>query len=442
MHLKTLQKIFANVDTLLDDPDFIQKNKVGKTSFTRKRALDFKTTFYAVCSSGKGSLSTELTKFENNAEGNVSHFSAQAFSKARYKIKSAAFYNIFRESAKIFCAQKEFQTLWGYRVFAVDGTSLILPESKENHRSFGSGGTKEKTYAMASASIFYDVLNDIVLDGTIGRYQTSERKSCYKMLKRTNTKFTGKNKLILLDRGYQSREMYHFLQDHGYKYVIRVQCGKSTPKAIRAAQGDDCMVTDARDKTLVHRVIKITLESGETEILVTNLFDQSLTVEDFYQLYHLRWKIETKYSEIKHKFKLEKFTGYRPEGIRQDFYAVLFLSCLTSLTKHESEARRVKKKNTKWDYQINILAVINALIDNITRLFYAGKSLIECRLTLLVDSLKNKRSVIRPDRHTERKKPRTVKRYYLNPNYGQTLTKDYFGHASFLPGFINYTAKS
>lgn len=413
MHLKTLRVIFNLVDTLLDDPDFIMENKVGKKSFTRKRVLDFKTIFYGICSSGKEALPTELSKYIIRAGGKVASFSPQAFSKARYKIRSDAFYKVFREAVRISCTVKKLQTQWGYRIFAVDGTSLILPDTKENYKAFGSGGNKDKSYAMASASIFYDVLNDIVLDGTIGRYQVSERKSCYKMLKRTGEELTGKNKLILLDRGYQSREMYHFLQDNGYKYVIRVQSGKSTPKAIRGVQGDDCIVTDARDRSLVQRVIKIPLDSGETEILVTNLFDETLTVEDFCQLYHLRWKIETKYSEIKHKYKLEKFTGYHPEGIRQDFYALLFLSCLTSLLRRESETRRVKRENTKWTYQISMLTVVNTLTHSITQLFYAGRSLTKL-LTLIVETLKNKRSAIRPNRHAKRKKPRTVKRYNLN----------------------------
>lgn len=143
------------------------------------------------------------------------------------------------------------------------------------------------------------------------------------------------------------------------------------------------------------------------------MFDKNYTIQDFYNLYHLRWNIETKYLDIKHKAELEKFTGYRPDGIRQDFYVCLFLLNLSALLKREAEQRRVKKENTKWEYQITITAVIYLLRENMVRLLcYPAKRLI--LLEQIAEALKNKRSAIRPNRHAERKKPRTVKRYILN----------------------------
>lgn len=408
----TLNQTFGLLDQLLDDPQFIKDNRTSEKAFSRKRILDFKTVFYCICSSQKRSLHTELSSFLMKASRDIPVFSPQAFSKARYKIHPGAFYAAFRQSAKRFCIEKDLITLHGYRVFAVDGTSLLLPDTPQNRDTFGSCGNAQKTYASASASIFYDVLNDIVIDAVIGRRFSSERKDCYDMIEKTeDASFTSSKKLILLDRGYPSREMYLFLKNHGYQYLVRLQ--SAVPKAVLDMEGDDNIIIDSRNHSIVKRILKIHLPSGETEYLATNLFDPRYTVEDFYHLYHLRWSIETKYLDIKHKTELEKFTGYRPDGIRQDFYVCLLLLNLSAMLKREAEKRRTKKKASKWVYQISITAVINLMRENMVVLLYGAVPRIPI-LEKMSEVLKNKRSAIRPGRHSERKRPRTVKRYILN----------------------------
>lgn len=413
MHLNILKQTFDMMDKLLDNSAFIMKNKYEKKYFSRKRTLDFKTIFFAVCSSQKRSLHTELSSFLIKASGKVSTFSNQAFSKARYKIKSEAFYTVFREAVKLFCKQKNLKHFRGYRILAVDGTSLLLPDTPENRKEFGSCGNNQKTYASGSASVLYDVLNDVILDATMGKCYSSERQDCYDMLERTGEEFTGSQKLILMDRGYIGREMYHFLEKRNYKYVIRIPNASNTPSAIRNTQLPDCIVTDEKDKTIVQRIIRIPLSSGETELLVTNLFDQKYTIQDFYELYHMRWSIEEKYLEIKHKTELEKFTGYKPEGMRQDFFATLLLANLSSELKHATEERKKGKEKNKWNYQISTTAVINVMRENITRIFFEPENR-QFMLEMMAEVLKNKRSAIRPNRHAERKKPRVVKRYSMN----------------------------
>lgn len=39
------------------------------------------------------------------------------------------------------------------------------------------------------------------------------------------------------------------------------------------------------------RVIAVPLDSGETEYLATSVIDETLTIEDFKELYFLRWPI-------------------------------------------------------------------------------------------------------------------------------------------------------
>ena len=67
------------------------------------------------------------------------------------------------------------------------------------------------------------------------------------------------------------------------------------------------MKTKERIASAYIRVLRIPLENGTIETLITNVFDSSFTTEDFKHLYYLRWGIEEKYDEIKNKMKIEAF---------------------------------------------------------------------------------------------------------------------------------------
>lgn len=43
------------------------------------------------------------------------------------------------------------------------------------------------------------------------------------------------------------------------------------------------------------------LSSSEEEILISSLVDKSMTIEDFKELYFMRWGIEIKYDELKNR---------------------------------------------------------------------------------------------------------------------------------------------
>lgn len=48
------------------------------------------------------------------------------------------------------------------------------------------------------------------------------------------------------------------------------------------------------------RLVKIVLSSGEIEVLATSLLDeQQFKVEEFGELYYLRWGVETFFSKLK-----------------------------------------------------------------------------------------------------------------------------------------------
>ena len=199
-----------------------------------------------------------------------------------------------------------------------------------------------------------------------------------------------------------------------------MRVSKSFIKAVNLVTSSDSIITykEKRKGKFERklRVIKIPLISGETEILVTNIYDKGFAVNDFKQLYHMRWEVETKYNEVKHKYAVEKFTGIKPLSVEQDFYGALLLANITGLLKMISDEELKKEtrlKNLNRQYQTNKNVIIGMFHDYFIDMMMHPKT-INRKLDIIVNRIKRLRSIIRPNRTRERKKVHTKLNYPLN----------------------------
>ncbi|WP_105177090.1 transposase [Clostridium cagae] len=102
---------------------------------------------------------------------------------------------------------------------------------------------------------------------------------------------------------------------------------------VNSPKEDQIIEVKHNQVTLKIRVINLKLDSGITEILITNIFDEGFSVADFKELYFKRWAIEVKYNELKNKLQIENFTGKTQMAVEQDFYATIYLANMVSLAK-------------------------------------------------------------------------------------------------------------
>ena len=148
------------------------------------------------------------------------------------------------------------------------------------------------------------------------------------------------------------------------------------------------------------RVIKDTT-GEEPHIFVSNLFGDVQDTKYHQDLYHRRWEIETKYGELKTRMRLENFSGKNPQAIRQDLYAALFISNLSSLIKSFAETDiKEELTNDKHQYQLNRSFTIGKVCQYIKHLSSLSKP--RKKFTLLIIRIQTMRSIIRPERHFKR----------------------------------------
>ena len=216
------------------------------------------------------------------------------------------------------------------------------------------------------ASAIYDVENDMILTSKITRCTTNERDLAIELIEQL--KGIGlKNDLILFDRGYPSRDLIKYLEKNEIKYLMRV--ATSFLKPITKAKKEDQIIDikiDGEDFKI--RVVRLILDSGEEELLITNLLEESLDINGFKALYFKRWGIEVKYNELKNKLQIENFTGDTPIAVEQDFYASMYLTNMVAIAKAEANQKieqKNKGKNLKYEYKVNTNILIGKLKDSL-----------------------------------------------------------------------------
>lgn len=413
---KLIEQIIIKTKQLIDSEDFIRKHRIGN-SFTRTRKLSFPNLLYYILASENKSIGVNLAEIRQHFPHlQIPLISKQAISKARQKISSGACLELCQYFSGLYYKQKNDFELWnGYHIYAIDGSTIQIPVSDENIDFWGSNPNQYgKEEPLASASLMYDVIEGIVIDSHIDKYRLNERTVAEKHIDFfMNLHITGKH-LFLFDRGYPSYDLFSKMINNKLFFVMRLSA--SFKKLIQLDSCDSVvMYTPKGAKVpLKLRCVHFPVSDGSMEYLVTNITDPTFDIAVFKELYFLRWGIEGKYKEIKVSFKLEAFSGYKPEIIKQDFYSLIFISNLAALIKNATDARIERKANNKYRYQANKNFIINRVKKCIIHFLTQAIKIVTSIINDMMNEAFRNRSEIRPDRRFPRHKKYTRRKCYMN----------------------------
>lgn len=411
--------ILSTIRTLIQSDDFRTAYRIGNC-FTRNRKMRFEYLLYFLLHQSKKSLAiNSMDFFEDFPQLGITEISKQAISKARKGIHLQAFEELMRISCMQYYELQKHRSTWhGYHVFSVDGTTLQMPQTEQNLIEFGISTNQSGTkFAMASASLLFDVMNDIIIDAQINICNYSERKFALQHMSAMDCLSLNQHTcVVIFDRGYPSFHMYKELTAQNRLFIMRL---KKSSKAMGNIKSNDAVIDYGPEYPKGHktrlRVLRIPLET-EDEILITNLFDESITPDMFKELYFLRWGIEGKYKELKSQFQLEAFSGSSPLAIRQDFYISMFLSNLVSILKREADEEIMESTTypqKEYTYQSNRGFIINRIKKYLVKMLLYDLDTIKILEKILSSAIKV-RSQILPNRKYERKVRHHKRKHHHN----------------------------
>jgi hypothetical protein len=325
--------------------------KCGKSKdFSRKSALTRETVIRLLIGAEGGSLD----KILHSAGIKVT---ASAVSQRRAQIDPAVFRSVF----SLFnseCADNNF--FRGYRVLAVDGTTINLPRNPKAPSFVCNDGIPKGVNQLHTTPL-YDLLSRTFADVVIQpEPKKDEIGALITMLKSNNF---DQQTLIIADRGFESYNLIaHLLEKPNTDFLIRVKQSRSAMREVAKLPmlELDCDIsfsicttqknTDKQNQNYVFlqvpkkskpstnarykrwdfgnyypmrfRICRFLLDNGEFETVATSL-PHSFTLEDIKELYHLRWGIETSFRDLKYTLGLVNLHGKSDMFAEQEIYASL-----------------------------------------------------------------------------------------------------------------------
>ncbi len=236
--------------------------------------------------------------------------------------------------------------------------------------------------------------------------------------------------LILLDRGYPAHWLFKAVMSLGAQFCARISYKRwsaikkfyksGKPEAIvqihpTGVSKQKCREMDFDTASVTVRLIRVTLDSGETEILVTSLIDQKVYPKDLFKvLYQRRWPVEEDYKTLKYRLQIENFSGKIVHSVYQDFHAKVFSKNLTAVIATTSREEIIKKsEDLKYTHQLNFAQALAKMKDTIVMLFNSSRKKRIKYVEQISEIFIQTTEAIRPNRKYPRRHRVKQTRFYL-----------------------------
>lgn len=403
----------------------------GYSDFTRDRKLGMDKMIKFMLTMNGGSLNKELYEADIDA-------SPSAFVQQRKKLEVSVFQSILEDYNLLCNDEKKFK---GYRVFAVDGTTINLAYD-ENAKTYMKPTKPDRTgYNQLHCIPLYDVLNRTFQAYCMIEPQKSHDEIGALMYNLNMIEDCISEKVLIVgDRGFESYNTFaYFIENPNLDFLIRVKQGINAMKAVsqlpmkeldvdldftlttsqtKADKESGCIFINThkkQDRTyksrarrwsygpkyqMKFRVVRIKLSTGEFETLATSLPRDEITAEEIMELYHSRWGIENAFRELKYNLGLTLLHGKSEFFAEQEIYCAMIMSNFANRIIQNVVVNNAV--NNIYEYKVNSKMAVYLCKEFFRDPWADGKELME--------QIAKYTEPIRPDRMDERKiKPQSFK---------------------------------
>ena len=426
---KTCATLVDFLKITLNSQDFLSRYRLSEKYFSRNRKLTLPIVVLFLMNWVRSSLQKELDGFFQilHATGIPERkVTAGALCRARRKLSFVAFVELGAKLVSFFYATFPHRRWKGFRLLAVDGSTLRVPSNHETKGFFGvwHPAKGKKTCPLARVSLLYDVLNHLTVHALMSPKNEGERALAAKHLESA-----GPDDLLLLDRGYTGYAFFAQVLSRKGHFLVRMKQNQTVVKKfLRSGKREQFITLEpsplarkACDRKgipaapLKLRILRFTVKNRCRVILLTSLLDRErFPLSELKELYSKRWEVESAYKWIKCRIEIENFSGKSPLTILQDFHARVLTANLAAVIAHPVQDRlqqEDKEHPPKHARRINFTYALSAMKDNVVSLL-TGNTVLEI-LHALFRLLHKTLSVIRPGRRNPRKKGPKLKLFAM-----------------------------
>lgn len=249
---------------------------------------------------------------------------SSALVKARDRLGVEPLRRLFERSASTWIESLPGTYFSGRRLFAMDGSTLKVPDTAANRMHFGLPGANRgrAAYPQLRMVNLRDVASRISLAARFGPYRCGEVE-----LARSLVDQVPAGSLVLLDRGLMSYDLLHDLHERGADFLVRARSSIKSTVIATLGPGDAIVRValprywrtrrpDLPRSWLLREIRYLPPKGAEPIRLFTSLMlGEEISRRQLADLYPQRWQEETAYDEIK-THQLESTTITRPTHLR------------------------------------------------------------------------------------------------------------------------------
>jgi len=283
--------------------------------------------------------------------GERQHVSGGAVVQARDRLGPEPLAWLFHASAAVWASASADEHRWrGLAILGVDGSTLRVPDSRENDAHFGRAGTSRGEAAAAYPQLRLVTLmvlrSHLLVDAAFGPYSDSELSLAQRLWPRLPER-----SLVVVDRGFANYENFQRLADpaHQRYWLTRAKQGqRMAPLRVIRKLGPGDSLVELRPsrhtrrlhpnlpETLTVRAIQYQRKGFKAQTLLTSLLDAlAFPAAEIIALYHERWELELAYDEVKtHTLEREEASlrCRNPERVSQELWGLALAYNLVRLT--------------------------------------------------------------------------------------------------------------
>jgi hypothetical protein len=222
----------------------------------------------------------------------------------------------------------------GLALYGVDGTTVRVPDSKENRSHFGSQNTRNfeiSGYPLARVVTLMALRSHMLAAAAFGPWG-DERPYASELWPKIPD-----DSLTIVDRNFLAAHILVGLNENGTNrhWLTRTTANSKWSVVKKLGPGDELIEMtpsrSARSKSTdvprvwTMRAIRYRRPGFETKTLITSLLDpKQFPAEEIRALYHERWEIELGYDEVKTDMldRQEAIRSKTPKGVMQELWAI------------------------------------------------------------------------------------------------------------------------
>jgi hypothetical protein len=262
--------------------------------------------------------------------------SSAAVAQARGRIGSESVAELFRITAESWVEEFAEQNRWrDLKVFAIDGSTLRIPDTASNEQTYGrpGSGRSKAAYPQARVVGVLAVGSRVMSDFAVGGVGQSETLLARPLIDRIPHQ-----SVLILDRAFVDHAMFARIPARGTDRHFLCRAKKNLlANRVKTLGRNDSLVEIAIPRrkqredptlpeTLIVRMIQYRLKGFRPSKLITSMLDaERFPAGDIVELYHKRWEIEVAYDELKtHTLEREETIRSRSADlVRQEIHGLL-----------------------------------------------------------------------------------------------------------------------